>query len=237
LVHVSIHDVAPPFRPEVELALSMARAEGARPALLVVPDFHGEAPIQKDPSFCAWLRELQGGGHEVFLHGYTHSSPRSAGFADFITQRVVSAGEAEMSVLSPDEASERIEAGERALTEAGLRIDGFVAPAWILPRWLLPILAARACPYTEDHLRVYAPSDGRKRASLVLNYASRTPVRLFSSVAFCRLATPFAALAPARIAIHPADMRHALLRREVARLLAWGSGQFVDQGRALLHRD
>jgi uncharacterized protein len=237
-VHVSIHDVAPPFRPEIEHALAMARAEGARPALLVVPDFHGEAPLGKDPPFCAWLRELQGAGHEVFLHGYSHlarpGSSASSGLARYFTQRVMSAGEAEMSDLSPDEACERIDAGERALTEAGLRVDGFVAPAWIMPRWLLPLLAARACPYTEDHLHVYAPSEARKRASLVLNYASRTPARLLSSVAFCRLATPLAALAPARIVIHPADMRHALLRHEVARLLAWGSRQFVDQAKGLL---
>jgi predicted deacetylase len=233
-VHVSIHDVAPPFRPEVELALQMARVEGARPALLVVPDFHGEAPIVRDASFCEWLRGLQRDGHEVFLHGYSHRSSLASGASSYLAQRVASAGEAEMSDLSPDEARERLDAGERALADVGLRIDGFVAPAWILPRWLLPMLAARACAYTEDHLHVYAPSEGRRRASLVLNYASRTPARLFSSVAFCRVATPLAALAPARIAIHPADMRHALLRREVGRLLAWGKGRFVERGRDLL---
>jgi uncharacterized protein len=233
-VHVSIHDVAPPFRPEIELALEMAHAEGARPALLVVPDFHGEAPIGRDASFCEWLRGLQGDGHEVFLHGYSHQGSRSPGASSYFAQQVVSAGEAEMSGLSQDEVSERLDAGERALMDAGLRVDGFVAPAWVSPRWLLPMLAARACAYTEDHLHVYAPSEARRRASLVLNYASRTPARLLSSVAFCRIATPLAALAPARIAIHPADMRHGLLRHEVRRLLGWGRGRFVERGRDLL---
>jgi hypothetical protein len=221
-VHVSIHDVAPPHRPEIELALEMARAEGARPALLVVPDFHGDAPLEDDAPFCAWLRRLQAEGHEVFLHGYFHQ------------RRVASAGEAEMSELSPDEAGERLDAGERALAKAGLRIDGYVAPAWSMPGWLIPMLAARACAYTEDHLHVYAPSEGRKRASLVLNFASRTPARLVSTVAFCRLSTPLAAFAPTRIAIHPADMRHALLRHEVRRLLAWGRGRFLARGRELM---
>jgi predicted deacetylase len=234
-VHVSIHDVAPPHRPEIELALEMARAEGVRPALLVVPDLHGDAPLEDHAPFCAWLRKLQAEGHEVFLHGYFHQKrERARGLSGHLAQRVASAGEAEMSGLSPDEASERLDAGERALTKAGLRVDGYVAPAWSMPRWLLPMLAARACAYTEDHLHVYAPSEGRKRASLVLNYASRTPARLVSTVAFCRVSTPLGALAPTRIAIHPADMRFALLRHEVRRLLAWGRGRFLSRGRELL---
>jgi hypothetical protein len=46
-------------------------------------------------------------------------------------------------------------------------------------------------------------------------------------VAFCRVAMPLAALAPTRIAIHPADMRFEVLRREIARLLSWGRKHFV----------
>jgi hypothetical protein len=39
---------------------------------------------------------------------------------------------------------------------------------------------------------------------------------------------------PARIAIHPADMRFLFLRREVESLLAWAVGDFVVAGRELL---
>lgn len=232
-VHVSIHDVAPPFQREIELALEMARAAGTKPALLVVPNYHGEAPLARAPSFCSFLRGLQSEGHEVFLHGFFHGTPRSknpasrAGFSSYVAQHVVSAGEAEMSDLNLDEASERLDAGERALREVGLTIGGFVPPAWWLPRWLLPMLAARGYAYTEDHLRIHSPAEARSQASLVLNYASRTPWRLLSSVAFCRLAMSLAALAPTRIAIHPADMRFDVLRREIARLLSWGRKHFV----------
>jgi hypothetical protein len=67
-----------------------------------------------------------------------------------------------------------------------------------------------------------------------MNYASRTPSRLLSSVAWCRLARPARRLLPARIAIHPADMRYSLLRSEIESLLAWAEGDFVDTGAALL---
>jgi predicted deacetylase len=260
-VHVSIHDVAPAFQRELELALEMARADESKPALLVVPNYHGETPLDRAPSFCALLRGLQADGHEIYLHGFFHkcglpplsqsargasvtasrrrsplgrASRRRGEIEAHLAQRVVSAGEAECSGLTRDEAAARLDAGERALREVGLAIDGFVPPAWWLPKWLVPILAARGYAYTEDRFRVYCPVRGRARASLVLNYASRSPWRLASSIAFCRLATPLATRLPARIAIHPADMRFAVLRREVRRLLSWGRGQFVSRASELL---
>jgi predicted deacetylase len=233
-VHVSIHDVAPPFREEVELALAMTRARGAKPALLVVPDYHGASPLGDDPGFCAFLRDLQKSGHEIFLHGFSHRAdvcrePGPGDLRQWFAQRVVSDGEAEMSGLSPEAAAKRLDAGESAMRDAGLRIDGFVPPAWSLPHGLIPILAARRYAYTEDHLRIYAPAEGRSRVSIVLNYASRSPARLYSSVAFCRAATPLASLFPSRIAIHPSDMRSPTLRQEVARLLGWGASHFVKR--------
>ena len=38
----------------------------------------------------------------------------------------------------------------------------------------------------------------------------------------------------ARIAIHPADMRFLMLRREIGSLLAWARGDVVDRGADLL---
>ncbi len=242
-VHVSIHDVSPAWTTEVELALELAHGVGAKPALLVVPNFHRRAPLLGDATFCARLRALQAEGHEVYLHGLFHRSGESPQNGDggrprglrwLFAQKVVSAGEAEFSDVSRKEAEARLDEGERVLRDAGLRIDGFVAPAWSMPRWLLPTLAARGYRFTEDHVRVYDPAGGRARASLVLNFASRTPARLLSSVAFCRAASPLGALVPARIAIHPADMHFALLRAEVKRLLRWGRGDLVAKGAELI---
>lgn len=248
-VHVSIHDVSPAWEREVELALTMAHARGVKPALLVVPDFHGSAPLLEHPAFCQRLRALEAEGHEIYLHGYFHRARtwdervaasmvtgRGARARYLYAQRVVSGGEAEFSDVSPDEALKRLDDGERMLKAAGLSITGFVAPAWSMPPWVLPLLGERGYRFTEDHVRVYDPAAKRSRVSLVLNYASRTPARLFSSVAWCRLARPIRRLLPARVAIHPADMRYALLRHEVASLLAWAEGDFVETGAALLFR-
>ena len=74
-----------------------------------------------------------------------------------------------------------------------------------------------------------------------MNRVSSSPIlSLISTVIYergdglCRLARPARRLLPARIAIHPADMKYALLRGEIAALLDWGAGDFVEPGAALL---
>jgi predicted deacetylase len=241
-VHVSIHDVSPAWTEEVEAALGLCAAAGVRPALLVVPNFHGRAPLLEDARFCARLRELQVLGHEIYLHGFFHRSrerfddgaPEGTRLAWLFAQRVVSGGEAEMSDVSVEEGRRRVEEGEGVLRAADLRVDGFVAPAWSMPSWLLPLLASRGCRFTEDHFRVYDPARRRARASVVLNWATRSPGRLLSTVAWCRAAKHGRAFVPARIAIHPGDMRYRLVRGEIERLLEWAQGDFVARGTDLL---
>jgi predicted deacetylase len=241
-VHVSIHDVSPAWTDEVESALALCASAGVRPALLVVPNFHGRAPLLDDARFCARLRELQAAGHEILLHGFFHRSRgeydaavgTGSRLAWLFAQRVASGGEAEMSDVSPVEGRKRVEDGERVLRDAGLRIDGFVAPAWSMPPWLLPLLGERGFRFTEDHLRVYDPVARRARPSVVLNWATRSPGRLLSTVAWCRLARPARTFVPARIAIHPGDMRYLLVRSEIERMLAWARGDVVPRGGDLL---
>jgi predicted deacetylase len=236
-VHVSIHDVSPAWSDEIEAALALCASRNVRPALLVVPNFHGETPLLDDPRFCARLHELRSDGHEIYLHGFFHQSGQrfdparvSSRVGWLFAQRIASGGEAEMSDVSAEEGRARIEEGERVLRRADLDIDGFVAPAWSMPRWLLPLLGQRGYRFTEDHLRIYDPAGGRARASVVLNWATRSPGRLFSTLAWCRIAKAARPFAPTRIAIHPADMRYRIVRGEIERLLDWAAGDVVARG-------
>ncbi len=240
-VHVSIHDVSPAWAPEVEVALETAHEYGVNPALLVVPNFHGKALLSDHPAYIDRLRALEKSGHEVYLHGFFHRARKTIDDVSIakrarhmFAQTIQSGGEAEFSDVTPDEAVKRLDDGERVLRDAGLTIRGFVAPAWSMPGWVMTMLGERGYAFTEDHMRVYDPSKKRSKASLVLNFASRTPGRLISSVAWCRIARPARAVVPARIAIHPADMRYALLRAETHSLLTWAKGDFVATGSALL---
>jgi predicted deacetylase len=240
-VHVSIHDVSPVWCPEVEDCLALCAAAGAVPALLVVPNYHSRALLTDDPRLCARLRRLQADGHEIFLHGFEHRAAAgppalrpTVRLRRVLDQRVLSAGEAEFADLEQAEGLARIAEGYRVLEQAGLRVDGFVPPAWARPRWLLGALAARGCRFTEDHLRVYDPAAGKARATALFNWASRSSARLWATVAWCRLTLPARSLLPARIAIHPADVRVPLLRREIARALGRARGDFTPRGATLL---
>jgi predicted deacetylase len=240
-VHVSIHDVSPVWSTEIEDCLALCAAAGARPALLVVPNFHARALLTDDARLCSRLRKLQGAGHEIFLHGFEHRSAaasRARGpvgrLRRVLDQRVLSAGEAELASIPETDGRVRIAAGYQVLEQAGLRVDGFVPPAWARPAWLLRALAAHGCRFTEDHLRVYDPTAGKARATVLYNWASRSPARLWASVGWCRLTLPARNLLPARIAIHPADVRVPLLRREIARTLMLARGNFTHLGATLL---
>lgn len=236
-VHVSIHDVTPANAEAVELALERTARSGIKPALLVVPNFHGEWPLAEHPEFCERLAMLQTVGHEILLHGYFHradANGQATGLRRWVAQNLASAGEAEFADIAAAEARKRLADGEAVLRDAGLRVDGFVAPGWMMPRWMHDVLAERGYRFTEDHLRVYDPKARKARASVVLNYASRTPGRLASSVAWCRVAKHARALVPARVAIHPRDMLEPLLRHEMDGLLEWARADLVPNGRALL---
>lgn len=223
MISVSIHDVSPAFEREIDDALAACAKVSAKPALLVVPNFHGKWPLDRYPAFIDRLRALRDDGHEIILHGFFHVSDGGSFFA----QKIASAGEAEFADLAQSEGERRIDEGKKILEDIGLAPDGFIAPAWQMARWVLPSLASRGFRYAEDHLHVYDPAGGRRKRSLVLNFASRTPARLWSSVAFVRAATPFRRVVRTRIAIHPGDMRSSFLRREVHRVLA-APGAFVS---------
>jgi hypothetical protein len=137
-VHVSLHDVCALFKPELDAALELCERVGVRPALLVVPDFHGRGSLRRTPAFVDKLKRLVDRGSEIF-----------------------------------------------------------------------------------------DPLADRAQRSLVLNFATRSRMRLHSSIAFTRWARPLSRLLPARIALHPGDVRSQLARREVERLLRWGRGSFV----------
>jgi hypothetical protein len=243
LIHLSVHDVSPAWAPEIEMAVSLARRHGTNPSLLVVPDFHGRWPLLEHAAFCRRLKQLSREGCETHLHGFFHSSRTMAPGPSPLSpwqrlrrhaaQRWVSDGEAEFSDVTKAEASLRLEHGEDIFARADLPVDGFVPPAWSMPAWLVPMLAKRRYRFTEDHTTIYDPLGQASRRSLVLNYATRTPMRLVSTLAYCRAAALAAKLVPTRLAIHPADLRFAVVRNELDRLLERFRGGIVARSNDL----
>ena len=214
----SVHDVSPRFEREVDrLIARLGPHVGRRLALLVVPDYWGEAPIRPGSPFASRLRTWSDAGFELFLHGFFHRD--SAGHdsrVDRLRARRLTAGEGEFLGLSRDEARTRIERG-RALLESvsGRPIAGFVAPAWLYGRGAREALRDCGVALAEDHFRVWSPAGGAiVSRSPVITWASRTPARLRSSLAAAAVLRTLP-VRDLRIGVHPGDCGSDRLLRSI----------------------
>ncbi len=227
----SLHDVTPAKEALVFAALDHLRSLGlTRLALLVVPDFHGRADLRAFPAFCAQLRRALLPGDEILLHGYYHladAQPQNAGHK--LASTFLTAGEGEFLDLRYEVARQRLSDGLNVLQEAlDVRPTGFVAPAWLQNAEVRRAVADAGLAFCEDQLRIW-PSHGAPILSPALSFASRTPVRLWGSLAaaeFTSRALP--RLPVSRVAIHPNDYRSPHLRTAIARVVTRWQAQTIS---------
>ncbi|QMW23332.1 DUF2334 domain-containing protein [Sandaracinobacteroides saxicola] len=222
---ITIHDVSPRHEARIDRLIDGLHAAGVgtRFGMLVVPDFWGESPLAKAPAFQAKLRAWAASGVEMWLHGFYHKdlTAHDAGGAA-LKARLLTAGEGEFLGLDARESRRRLNEG-RALLEdiLGTPIPRFVAPAWLYSDASKAALTDLGFTLAEDHFRVWNPSSNRiLTKGPVISYASRTPVRMASSLFFSRLATAALPLQKIiRLALHPHDVDKQPLITETARAL------------------
>jgi uncharacterized protein len=218
---VSIHDVSPlTWKPAFTMMGELAAAGVEHVALLVIPNHHSKAPIREDPNFCDWLtRSAQ--MHEVVLHGYFHSRPRSAGgwWDTFVTEHYT-AREGEFYDLSEREATRRLERGKREFAELGLAARGFIAPAWLLGREAERAVTRVGFEYT-TRLRSFKDLvTGREIVSQSLVWSVRSGWRRIVSLCWNRLLAHKLFRSPLlRIGLHPVDWQHGAVRAQALHLV------------------
>jgi len=218
----SIHDVSPRSEAAFDALHERFAALGIeRPALLVVPDHWGEAPILPGTPFATRLRALSDGGHEIFLHGWFHRDSSSHDGLAGLKARHMTAGEGEFLGLSAAEAERRIVDG-RALLEyiLGRPVTGFIAPAWLYGEGAHTALRATGIRLAEDHWRVWNPATGAVLAkSPVITWASRTAMRRWSSLAVAAVARTVPLPNVMRVAVHPGDVTSPALLASISATL------------------
>lgn len=224
---LSLHDVSPRHATACEAILADLRTWGLPPALLlVVPNFHGQWPLEEHPDFVRRLREWGDAGHELCLHGRFHKelpedANTSTGLAGAFRRQFLTAGEGEFLSLGGDRLKDRLEGGLGTWASCGLPSpSGFVPPAWLHGPELATALWKLGFSWTENHAGFLTRDRGAIPAP-VITWASRDPVRRIGSRIYAPAALRSWRQEPLlRIAIHPHDWDHPALIRSIRDTLA-----------------
>lgn len=239
-VLLSLHDVAPVHQARIERAEALFAAWGVEKiTYLLIPDYHRHGQSDTD-AFATWCRRPRPFEIDWFLHGYYHledtpGAGHNAALGEQIKRRYATAGEGEFLALGAEAARTRIARGtdvfERCL---GYEPHGFVPPAWLYNETLPPLLAERGFRYFEDRGSVFDLETGRSLAAPVVTWATRTPLRKWTSVAGTPLLQRLWHRRPLlRLAVHPFDFDHpetiASIRRVWERTLGGRKQVFYEE--------
>jgi uncharacterized protein len=220
---ISIHDVAPPLEERVRALWEMCRARGVAPALLVVPNWHGEAPLERASPFVAWVRACADSGADVLLHGDRHDEQGLArGWRDELRGWGRTAQEGEFLTLDEPAAHQRIARGLDVVRRIGLDPVGFVPPAWLARAGCWRAVSACGLRISEDAgvVRIHEGGEVARIASPVVRWSARTSLRAAGSVAVAALRWRMQQRAACvRIALHPGDVAHPWTVRSIGTAL------------------
>lgn len=232
---VSIHDVTPALAGNVQRLWELCAAHEITPALLIVPNWHGQWPLEQHPDFVAWIRERADQGAELVLHGERHDEEgltRTLGDSWRAWGRTNAEGE--FLTLNAAAAGERIQRGLGRLRSLGIEPSGFIPPAWLGGKATRAAAAAAGLAFTEDARSITLLPSGCRVPSPVVRWSARTSLLARGSVlvAAGRWLLQRGARWP-RLALHPGDMEHPATAASVARaLLRWPQqhrvGRYAD---------
>jgi len=226
-VCVVLHDVAPARWAGCTRVLARLRAV-AREAgvelpltLLVVPEMHGVPGASSQ--YLRWLHRLAKSGHELALHGYTHSDegPPPRGWMERLVRERYTANEGEFSALDEEQAAARLVRGKAWVQQHGLQMPGFVAPAWLLSDAARRAVAEAGFRYTCTLNKIIALPGGQSLHAPSLVFSTRSGWRRGLSLLWNRSLAWRQRQAPLlRLELHPQDADHPAVLRCWSRVLA-----------------
>ena len=204
---VSVHDVAPAtFERSVRL-VKILESRGVRASLLVIPGvWKGHGPLSDD-RFAAWLREVEGRGHEIIQHGLHHVAVHSRGGLRTRLGHLIGRGCEEFWELSSSEAYELAREGRLRLSAVGIRPKGFIAPAWLASRGTMRALRELEFEFSTTHSRIVDLGSATSVRSFALSQRPGSSMTLFAAVIVRLLGfSIMRSGGVVRVAMHPDDL-------------------------------
>lgn len=230
---VSLHDVSPHTWEPCKRILA---ALDVPVSLLVIPDHHGRGHFTRDAAFCEWLRNRAAAGDEAVIHGYFHrreTRDRETLAARLIT-RIYTAGEGEFFDIDYSAARDRVAKARDEFRSVGLEPSGFIAPAWLLSDEGQRAIRELGIAYTTRLRTVTEFQRGREWQSQSLCWSVRAAWRRAMSLAWnASLFRRLKNVKLMRIAIHPVDIEHPQIWKQITRLVS-AAGSERD---AMTYRD
>lgn len=221
---VSFHDLHPGSRTVCAGFLARLRELGVpRVTLLVVPCWHGAAPVSDDADCVAWLRSLVEQGHEICLHGFYHRADGvRGGLIRQLVGRHYTAGEGEFYQMDRATARERLEQGMEILSvRAKLPVAGFTPPAWLMSAEAREVAKGCGLPYSTLFGYVDLLQTDELLAAPTIVYSCRNAWRRCVSRVWVRLWARLQRGADVlRIAAHPGDFADPRVERSLYERIA-----------------
>jgi predicted deacetylase len=226
-VCVVLHDVTPArwdgcTRVLRQLRLLAEQAGVELPVtLLVVPALQGDPTPTAAPSrYLRWLHGMARAGHELALHG-----PPARAWASGLMRRRPgersSAGDDASSALPHEEALQELARARSWAQAHGLRVHGFMAPAWLPDAASGVAASAAGFAYTCTPTRVVALPEGQALSAPRLVFGARLRWRTAWSLLWNSARAWQARHAPVlRLELHPGDCDSPAVRRCWTRVLA-----------------
>lgn len=218
---VSIHDVTPALEPTVHALWQLCRAHGVTPALLVVPNWHGDWPIEQHPRFMDWVRSCAREGAEIVLHGERHDEyGTTRGWRDAMRAIGRTAREGEFLTLGRDASHARLVRGIARLVDQQLPPIGFIPPAWLARDETHVAVRELGLAFSEDAHSVHLHRSGTRVPAPALRWSGRTTLRAWGSRATAAARWRAWQHRPLlRLALHPQDLQHPVTAASVEREL------------------
>ncbi len=210
---VSVHDVTPHFREELNIIFKELNKLGVKEkTILVTPLWSGTNDVMKEDMFIHCLLAEEKNGAELILHGYTHRINHEWKKEKGLLLNKLNVAE----FLLAKDLSGRLKKGKKAFNHVfGYEPKGFVPPGWLQKHSVYNLLEQEGFGYVVTMRGLYSLKTKKRHYALPINFDNGAPLPSYI-IGYCSaIVVPLCSPSFIRLAIHPSDVKRNLLKPQL----------------------